>query len=151
MGKIRIALFRDSTAEHVQEDVAPLPLKTAKAHSQADEDKAQELEGLPSYPTQPKTARFDQLPFITADEVVKRDGTRGSDICMLDFYPLANTNDSDQCTGIVVDNVVLDVTQYQHQHPGGSSIVRGFAGQDCSWQVSFCPCAIMTCYGHQLM
>lgn len=65
--------------------------------------------------------------------------------------PWPNTNDSDHCAGIVVDDVVLDVTQYQNQHPGGSSIVRGFAGQDCSWQVSFCPCAIMTCYGHQLM
>ena len=89
MGRIRIAFFRDLTAGHVQEDVESLPLKTAKAHAQADEDKAQELEGLPSYPTQPKTARFDQLPFITADEVVKRDGTRGSDICMLDCYPSA--------------------------------------------------------------
>jgi hypothetical protein len=89
MGKIRIAFFRDSTAGHVQEDVESLPLKTAKAHAQADEDKAQELEGLPSYPTQSKTVRFDQLPFIAADEVVKRDGTRGSDICMLDCHPLA--------------------------------------------------------------
>jgi hypothetical protein len=89
MGKIRIAFFRDSTAGHVQEDVESLPLKTAKAHAQADEDKAQKLEGLPSYPTQHRTVRFDQLPFIAADEVVKRDGTRGSDICMLDCHPLA--------------------------------------------------------------
>jgi hypothetical protein len=71
-------------------------------------------------------------------------------VCSI-VIPWPNTDDSDQFTGIVVDNVVLDVTQYQHQHPGGSSIVRGFAGQDCSWQVSFRPCAIMTCYGHQLM
>jgi hypothetical protein len=89
MGKIRIALFRDSPAGHVQEDVESSPLKIAKARTQADEDGAQELEGLPSYPTQPKTAPFDQLPFIAADEVVKRDGTRGSDICMLDCHPLA--------------------------------------------------------------
>jgi hypothetical protein len=89
MGKIRIAFFRDSTAGHIQEDVESLQLKTAKAHAQADEDKAQELEGLPSYPTQPKTAQFAQLPFIAADEVVKRDGTRGSDICTLEFHPLA--------------------------------------------------------------
>jgi hypothetical protein len=89
MGKIRIALFRDSPAGHAQEDVKSSPRKIAKAHTQPDEDEAQELEGLPSYPTQPKTARFDQLPFIAADEVVKRDGTRGSDICMLDCHPLA--------------------------------------------------------------
>ena len=37
-------------------------------------------------------------------------------------------------TGIVVSNVVLDVSDYVHRHPGGRSIIAGFAGQDCTWQ-----------------
>lgn len=36
--------------------------------------------------------------------------------------------------GIVVDQIVLDATEYLHHHPGGQQIILGFAGQDCSWQ-----------------
>jgi hypothetical protein len=38
--------------------------------------------------------------------------------------------------GIVVDEIVLNVTQYQYNHPAGSRIIQGFAAQDCSWQVN---------------
>jgi len=36
--------------------------------------------------------------------------------------------------GIVVSNEVLDTTEYMRKHPGGSTIIAGFAGQDCTWQ-----------------
>ena len=35
---------------------------------------------------------------------------------------------------IVVDDIVLDTTSYIAKHPGGQQIIRGFGGQDCSWQ-----------------
>ncbi|BCS22975.1 cytochrome b5-like heme/steroid binding domain-containing protein [Aspergillus puulaauensis] len=35
---------------------------------------------------------------------------------------------------IVIDNIVYDCTEFQHQHPGGSVVIRSFIGQDCSWQ-----------------
>lgn len=39
-------------------------------------------------------------------------------------------------TGIVVDEVVFDCTEYVSEHPGGRSVIENFGGQDCSWQVS---------------
>ena len=39
-------------------------------------------------------------------------------------------------TGIVVDGIVYDATDFLGKHPGGSTIIEGFAGRDCSWQVS---------------
>ena len=33
-----------------------------------------------------------------------------------------------------MSDTVLDVTEYAHKHPGGRSIIAGFAGQDCTWQ-----------------
>ena len=35
---------------------------------------------------------------------------------------------------VVVDSLILDCTSYIHKHPGGASIIKGFGGQDCSWQ-----------------
>lgn len=39
-------------------------------------------------------------------------------------------------TGIVVDDLVLDVTVFQDIHPGGESMFVMFAGKQCGWQVS---------------
>ena len=38
-------------------------------------------------------------------------------------------------SGIVVDDVVLHCTNFRKRHPGGASIIEGFAGKDCSWQI----------------
>lgn len=35
---------------------------------------------------------------------------------------------------IVINNVIYDCTDFQHQHPGGSVVICSFVGQDCSWQ-----------------
>jgi len=81
MGKIRINLFRSTATDHDHEIAEPLAPKKAQLPAQLEDDRALELEGLPSYPTQPITTQLEQLPFIAAEEVVKRDGTRGSDVC----------------------------------------------------------------------
>jgi len=36
--------------------------------------------------------------------------------------------------GTVIDCTVLDCTDFLHKHPGRQQIIRGFGGQDCSWQ-----------------
>ena len=35
---------------------------------------------------------------------------------------------------IVIDDVVYDCTDFQHEHPGGRTIIQKFAGQSCGWQ-----------------
>ena len=50
--------------------------------------------------------------------------------------PRANGTSANTSTGIVVENMVLDCTEFKVKHPGGKGIIEGFAGSDCSWQVS---------------
>ncbi|KAK4891787.1 hypothetical protein LTR27_009639 [Elasticomyces elasticus] len=64
----------------------------------------------------PKRTLVEDLPFIASTEVAKRNGKEGRRLW------------------IVVDNTVLDVTDYQQKHPGGRQIIAGFGGQNCSWQ-----------------
>lgn len=35
---------------------------------------------------------------------------------------------------IVIDNIVLDCTDFVHVHPGGKTVIESFNGEDCSWQ-----------------
>lgn len=35
---------------------------------------------------------------------------------------------------IVIDNIIYDCTEFQHEHPGGVSVIQNFIGQDCTWQ-----------------
>lgn len=35
---------------------------------------------------------------------------------------------------IVIDDVVYDCTEFIHEHPGGTTVIRSFLSQDCSWQ-----------------
>ena len=69
-----------------------------------------------SYPFQSQHVHNADLPFIDSSEVAKRKGEDGTRLW------------------IVVDNIVLDVTSYICTHPGGQLIIRGFGGQDCTWQ-----------------
>lgn len=41
---------------------------------------------------------------------------------------------TDNYTGIVVDDIVYDCTDFVKEHPGGDQIIRSFGGDDCSWQ-----------------
>jgi len=68
-----------------------------------------------TYPLQPTTVEDCDLPFISSAVVrsAHRDLNR---------------------TWIVVDNIVYDCTDFALEHPGGETVVRSFAGQDCSWQ-----------------
>jgi len=40
-------------------------------------------------------------------------------------------NKKDNCW-IVIDNMVLDVTKFLKEHPGGSEVIMDFAGQDAT-------------------
>ncbi|GAQ47403.1 cytochrome b5-like heme/steroid binding domain-containing protein [Aspergillus tubingensis] len=52
---------------------------------------------------------------------------------------------------IVVDNIVYDCTDYLDEHPGGSTVIRSFVGEDCSWQFwRFHSAAIMKTWGRRL-
>ena len=35
---------------------------------------------------------------------------------------------------IVIDNIIFDCTEFQHEHPGGANVIQSFVGQDCTWQ-----------------
>lgn len=35
---------------------------------------------------------------------------------------------------IVIDNIVYDCTKFADEHPGGSTVIESFSGEDCSWQ-----------------
>lgn len=35
---------------------------------------------------------------------------------------------------IVINNIVFDCTEFQHEHPGGANVIQSFIGQDCTWQ-----------------
>ncbi|KAK3671878.1 hypothetical protein LTR78_008244 [Recurvomyces mirabilis] len=70
---------------------------------------------------QPKRLPDESLPFILATVVKERDGQE-------------NESGRQSRLWIVVNGVVLDVTEYQFGHPGGRAIISGFGGQDCTWQ-----------------
>ena len=117
MGWIRLGLPQTNPAKQLHSLAAKVEVENITTepddkHSTDNFTHAKE----PQYPIQnPKTKTAD-LPFISAAEVAKRDGEDGTRLW------------------IVVDNTVLDVTQYMYSHPGGQSIIRGFGGQECSWQ-----------------
>ncbi|EXJ65967.1 uncharacterized protein A1O5_10943 [Cladophialophora psammophila CBS 110553] len=56
------------------------------------------------------------LPAIPANEVRRRNGKSCPDIW------------------IVIDDIVYDCTIFVNEHPGGDTVIRSFAGKDCSWQ-----------------
>lgn len=35
---------------------------------------------------------------------------------------------------IVIDEVVFDCTDFASMHPGGTTVIESFRGEDCSWQ-----------------
>jgi len=35
---------------------------------------------------------------------------------------------------LVIDNIVYDCSNLVDYHPGGDTVIRSFAGKDCSWQ-----------------
>lgn len=41
---------------------------------------------------------------------------------------------SDCLAGVVIDDIVYDVTEFSKQHPGGQRPLRNFAGKSCSCQ-----------------
>ncbi|KAK4575157.1 hypothetical protein LTR86_001009 [Recurvomyces mirabilis] len=81
----------------------------------------QEDDPTKPWPFQPKRLPDESLPLILAIVVKERDGQR-------------DESGRQSRLWIVVNGVVLDVTEYQFGHPGGRAIISGFGGQDCTWQ-----------------
>ncbi|KXT02698.1 hypothetical protein AC579_3794 [Pseudocercospora musae] len=115
MGFIKLSSFRvpENCTFSTSDDVPPSQHASA-VHSNGS-TRAENL-AMKQNHIEPKHVPDCDLPFISAAEVAKRDGKVIDDIW------------------IVVDNVVLDVTDYIGRHPGGRQIVLGFAGSECSWQ-----------------
>ncbi|KAK3653197.1 hypothetical protein LTR56_004733 [Elasticomyces elasticus] len=118
MGRLRLSAFR-SRVDFIEK-------KPAITISLVDEEKAQQevytehvevVQEIHEYPIVHQRTAAEDLPFIASTEVTKQNGQEGRRLW------------------IVVDNIVLDVTDYQQKHPGGRQIIAGFGGQDCSWQV----------------
>jgi cytochrome b involved in lipid metabolism len=41
---------------------------------------------------------------------------------------------TDTSTGIVVDHIIYDCTNFLKDHPGGEHVIKSFGGAECSWQ-----------------
>lgn len=74
------------------------------------------------------------LPFIPPEDVAKANGEDNSPLCaslsLPDSLPSANP-----FAGIVIDDIVYDVTEFAKRHPGGQMPLRNLAGQSCSCKV----------------
>jgi len=77
----------------------------------SDSDRGEAL-----YPVLSSRIKKEELPFIAAEDVKRQDGTASRRLW------------------IVVDDTIYDCSEYIEKHPGGRQIMRGFGGQDCSWQ-----------------
>ena len=97
------------------------PLHLFSGYSNTDPSKgepdASHIEDITiqEYPFQPIDVPDTLLPTIPADIV------------------RATKQNSDRLW-IVVDNIVFDCTNYVHDHPGGSTVIESFCGENCSWQ-----------------
>ncbi|KAK5115014.1 hypothetical protein LTR85_010052 [Meristemomyces frigidus] len=112
MGRIRLACF---SAQRTVLDEKPTENEKHEAECAEQVEHIELSVKDDAYPILQKKTKEKDLPFIRPTEVKKRSGE----------------GDSNRLW-IVVDSIVLDVTDYQH--PGGRSIIAGFGGQDCSWQ-----------------
>ena len=139
MGWIRIS---HKPAKSLHELAAHVEVESQKEAT----PEAEEVESVkPSnekdvYPIQPKRVSDKDLPLIGADEVRKQDGKNGRRLCTLPYLPnhcptcTCGVRRTDDCAGVVVDDLVIDCTSYVLRHPGGQQIIRGFGGQNASWQ-----------------
>ncbi|KAF3386365.1 hypothetical protein F1880_001396 [Penicillium rolfsii] len=77
------------------------------------------------------------LPFIPSGEVARANGEDGSPLC-LSLYFSEFLRFADTTTGIVIDDIVYDLTKFAERHPGGQMPLRNFGGKSCScrlpWQ-----------------
>ena len=67
------------------------------------------------YPFQPVALPDASLPFIQA-EVVRA------------------TKSQPDRLWIVVDEIIYNCTDFIAEHPGGSTVIESFCGEDCTWQ-----------------
>lgn len=134
MGKIRLASFRTQRALF---DATGFVIKTDENKSARDAEHVELVLKDNSFPILPRKTKEKDLPAIPPTEVRRRNG-EGDSGRLCTYLPpsvrVLHVLVSDQFAGIVVDSVVLDVTEYQTKHPAGRSILMGFGGQDCSWQ-----------------
>ncbi|KPI43945.1 uncharacterized protein AB675_6174 [Cyphellophora attinorum] len=136
MGRIDINLSFPSSQEPSQLDQQS-PVKLTATHVASSEHVedvsiSDKVDATQNYPFRPRVRRED-LRFVDASEVAKRDGIGLNRLW------------------IVVDDIVLDCTEFKRKHPAGKSIIEGFGGHDCTWQWwSFHSQQIMQKYGNSL-
>jgi cytochrome b involved in lipid metabolism len=106
-----MSLKRNHTADVVHIS----PTKTKDLGSEHVEYAQIDIPDSREYPPVPLELPDNQLPFMPASTVTEKDS--GGDRLW-----------------IVVDNIIYDCTDFASEHPGGSSIIKGFGGKDCSWQ-----------------
>ncbi|KAL4922145.1 hypothetical protein BDW62DRAFT_173007 [Aspergillus aurantiobrunneus] len=100
------------------------------AQSTRQQSQARSFLGL-EYPLQHPSTPDSELPYI--------DPTVLSQVAQhwTETTSTSSTEETGTCeplAWIVVDNIVYDCTDFQHEHPGGTVVIRSFVGQDCSWQ-----------------
>jgi len=76
-----------------------------------------------------------QLPHITAEEVAREGSGKDGRLCKASHIMPKRLGLILISLGLVVDSVVYDCSDFVSSHPGGPAFIRGFASQDCSWQV----------------
>ncbi len=84
------------------------------------------------YPILPTGVLNEELPLVSGSEVYRRDGKSRLDICEFTLTYRGDCSLELLNLGIVIDDIVYDCTTFVTQHPGGASVVRSFAGKDCS-------------------
>lgn len=102
----------DASTEHLEH----VDLDLAKRNDTFKEDVGQIDIGLRRrYPAQPIALSDESLPFLSSDVI------RASEHDPIIVW-------------IVIDDIVYDCSRYVQEHPGGSTVIKSFSGQDCSWQ-----------------
>lgn len=90
-------------------------LKLDTQHIERIDGSSNDIRSTRQYILQSTSVSDEQLPFIPGSTV--RDAKTSSDRLW-----------------IVIENIVYDCTEFVHVHPGGSTVIESFNGEDCSWQ-----------------
>ncbi|KAL4884974.1 hypothetical protein BJY04DRAFT_214858 [Aspergillus karnatakaensis] len=115
------------------------------AYSEHTEDITNPTQSPPQSQLQPRSRTFLGKKYPLHDPSIPDSGLPYIDSSILTLMEKhwaktskesTNTTPSSEppCAWIVVDSIIYDCTDFQHEHPGGPVVIRSFVGQDCSWQ-----------------
>lgn len=143
MGWLKIGLREQQSSTEDAFEVA------SKVTTQHVEDPAREELKEKTRPVMPLSTHNSELPFIESHEVTKYVSKAAGGLCR--SYLSVHSTIVLKLSGIVVDDIVYDCTDFVMVHPGGSQVIESFAGAECSWQFwRFHGKAEMEQYGQEL-